>query len=133
MMDKNTTILNQLAEGRAGLVGFSRFLRNDKITQDKLISSAIHRCSPLVKGRHVLVLNDTTDFNFREHQNYLDARDEHLGSMSNDGDMGFYLHPGLVVDAEHGIGLGFSYIRIWNRAHDTQHNRHHNYTSQPLE
>jgi hypothetical protein len=133
MMNKNTTILNQLAEGRASLVGYSRFLRNDKVTEDRLISSSIHQCIPLAKGRHVLVLNDTTDFNFGEHQNYLSATDEHLGSMSNDGDMGFYLHPGLVVDAEHGIGLGFSYIKIWNRAHETQHKRKQDYTSLPLE
>lgn len=133
MMDKNTTILNQLAHGRADLVGFSRFLGNDKITPDKLVGSAIHRCSQLVKGRHVLVLNDTTDFNFRDHENYLDAADEHLGPMSNEGDMGFYLHPGLVVDAEHGIGLGFSYIKIWNRAHGKMNKQERKYMSQPFE
>lgn len=134
MIDKNTTILNQLAEGRADLVGFSRFLNNDKITPDKLVNSAIHRCSQLVAGRHVLVINDTTDFNFRDHEKYLDSTDEHLGPMSNDGDMGFYLHPGLVIDAEEGISLGFSYINIWNRKKDNIRGRgNKSYFHLPLE
>jgi hypothetical protein len=115
MIEKNTVILNQLAKGRSDLVGFSRFLNNEKITTDKLIGSAVHRCGQLVEDRHVLIVNDTTDFNFRDHYNYLDEADEHLGPMSNEGDMGFYLHPGLVVDAQDGMSLGFSYVKIWNR------------------
>ena len=107
MMEKNTIVLNQLAHDRSDLVGFSRFLNNDKITTGKLIDSAIKRCGKLVDERHVLVLNDTTDFNFRDHRNYLNMEDEHLGPMSNEGDMGFYLHPGLVIDAEDGMGLVF--------------------------
>ena len=113
-------------------MGFSRFLNNDKITPDKLIDSALHRCSRLVEGRDVLVINDTTDFNFRDHQNYLDVDDEHLGPMCNEGDMGFYLHPGLVVDAEDGMSLGFSYIKIWNRMHGKGSKLDRHYVQQPL-
>lgn len=133
MGKKNTVILNQLAERRSDLVGFSRFLSNDKITPDTLVRSAIHRCNELAKGRHVLVINDTTDFNFRDHQNFLDPSDEHLGPMSNEGDMGFYLHPGLVIDAEHEMSLGFSAIKIWNRAHGQKNKHERNYISQPFE
>ena len=133
-MEKNTIVLNQLAHDRSDLVGFSRFLNNDKITTGKLIDSAIKRCGKLVDERHVLVLNDTTDFNFRDHRNYLNMADEHLGPMSNEGDMGFYLHPGLVIDAEDGMGLGFSYIKIWNRVQGETHGRKdRSYNQQPLE
>jgi hypothetical protein len=133
MLDKNTTILNQLAEDRSDLVGFSRFLSNDKITTDSLVKSAIHRCSQLVDGRDVLVINDTTDFNFRGHQNILDAADKDIGPMCNEGDIGFYLHPALVVDAEQGLSLGFSYIKIWNRPYNHKKKLERNYKSQPLE
>lgn len=98
-----------------------------------MIESAIQRCAPLVKDRHVLVINDTTDFNFKEHQNYLNPGDEDLGSMSNEGDMGFYLHPGLVLDAVHEIGLGFSYIKMWNRPYEKPNKRERKYISQPFE
>jgi hypothetical protein len=70
MLDKNTVILNQLSQGRANLVGFSRFLGNEKITPEKLIQSAIARCAPCAKDKHVLVINDTTEFNFEDHVNF---------------------------------------------------------------
>ena len=133
MLDKNTTILNQLAEDRSDLVGFSRFLSNDKITTDSLVKSAIHRCSQLVDGRDVLVINDTTDFNFRGHQNILDATDKDIGPMCNEGDIGFYIHPSLVVDAEQGLSLGFSYIKIWNRPYNHKNKLERDYKSQSLE
>jgi hypothetical protein len=133
MIEKNTIVLNQLASDRSDLVGFSRFLNNDKITHERLIESAIERCSRLVEDRNILVINDTTDFNFGDHHNYLDAEDEHLGPMCNEGEMGFYLHPGLVVDADDGMGLGFSYIKIWNRRHGKGTKRDRNYFQLPLE
>jgi Transposase DDE domain len=133
-MKKNTVVLNQLSSGRSDLVGFSRFLNNEKITSEGLIQSAVSRCSELVAGRSVLVINDTTDFNFRDHFKYLSDHDEDLGPMSNDGDLGFYLHPGLVIDAEKEIGLGFSYIKIWSREKGNVRGRgNKNYVQLPLE
>lgn len=133
MVEKNTVILNQLSQGRSEVVGFSRFLSNDKITPERLIDSAVARCGGLVKSRHVLVVNDTTQFNFEGHHNYLDRQDEHLGPIGNDKDLGFFLHPGLVLDAEQGVGLGFSYIKIWNRSYDKMDRHQRNYHQQPIE
>lgn len=133
MLEKNTIVLNQLAQGRANLVGFSRFLSNRKITEQRLIDSAISRCSELARGKHVLVLNDTTQFNFEDHINFLDREDEHLGPIGNDKDLGFFLHPGLVVDSKEGIALGFSYIKIWNRHYDKIDKEARDYQSQSLE
>jgi hypothetical protein len=133
MLDKNTIILNQLAQGRADLVGFSRFLSNEKTIPEKITESAIARCSSLVKGKHVLVLNDTTEFNFEDHINFLDRNDDHLGPTGNNKDIGFFLHPGLVVDAQEGIGLGFSYIKIWNRRYDKVDKIGRSYAKQPLQ
>lgn len=133
MLEKNTIVLNQLAQGRANLVGFSRFLSNEKITETTLIDSAISRCSELVKDKHVLILNDTTQFNFEDHINFLDREDEHLGPIGNDKDLGFFLHPGLVLDAKEGVPLGFSYIKIWNRRYDKVDKGGRDYQRQSLE
>ena len=132
MIEKNTIILNQLANGRSELVGFSRLLSNDKITHDKLIESAVEHCSKQVEDRNVLVINDTTGFDFGDHHNYLDEEDDQLGPMCNEGEMGFYLHPGLVLDAEDEIGLGFSYIKIWNRKPDQGNKKDRKYIELPL-
>jgi Transposase DDE domain len=133
MLDKNTVILNQLAQGRAELVGYSRFLNNQKVKTGSLVDSAVDRCARLVEGKHVLVLNDTTEFNFEDHINFLDRQDEDLGPTGNNEDIGFFLHPGLVLDAEQGMGLGFSYIKIWNRKYEKLDKAARHYTFQPIE
>jgi hypothetical protein len=133
-MKRNTIVLNQLASGRSDLVGFSRFLSNEKVTTQNLIESATNRCSELVAGRSVLVINDTTDFNFRDHYKYLSTQDEHLGPMSNEGDLGFFLHPALVIDTEQEMGLGFSHIKIWNRKQENMRGcANKDYAGRPLE
>ena len=133
MLDKNTVILNQLAQGRADLVGYSRFLSNQKIKDSSLVDSAVARCAGQVEDKHVLVLNDTTEINFEGHINFLDRQDQHLGPTGNNVDIGFFLHPGLVLDAEQGMGLGFSYIKIWNRRYDKLAKQERNYKNQPIE
>lgn len=54
--------------------------------------------------------------------------------MSNEGDLGFFLHPGLVMDVEQEIGLGFSYIKIWNRQWESVRGRgNKSYKQLPVE
>src|SRR3990170_1739103 len=133
MAQCNTVVLNQLARGKAELKAYSRLLKNEKVTPEDIIDSATSCCSELVKDRHVLVVNDTTQLNYERHSNFLDRQDEHLGPIGNDEDIGFFLHPGLVLDAEQGIGLGFSYIKIWNRRYDKDDKHQRNYQKQSIE
>lgn len=133
MIHGNTVVLNQLASGKAELKAFSSLLRNKKVNPRDIIDSATSHCKELVAGRHVLVLNDTTQLNFEGHRNFLDRHDEHLGPIGNDKDLGFFLHPGLVLDAEQGVGIGFSYVKIWNRHYSKTDRHDRNYQSQPIE
>jgi len=133
MIQCNTSILNQLAHGKAELKAYSRLLKNEKVTPEDIIDSATTRCGELVKDKHVLVLNDTTQLNYESHSNFLDRQDAHLGPIGNDKDLGFFLHPGLVVDADQGIGLGFSYIKIWNRRYDKDDKHQRDYQKQSIE
>ena len=73
-----------------------------------------------VGDRHVLVVNDTTEFNYEDHLNFLNLDDSDLGPTGNSIDIGFFLHAGLVVDAELDFSLGFSYIKLWNRSFEQQ-------------
>lgn len=107
------------------MVGFCRFLRNDKVSIEKLIESAVRRCDTLSANREVLVLSDTSEFNFKDHNHFLSREDQDLGPGGNPDDVGFFLHPGLVIDAEEGVGLGFSYIKIWNRKYGQQKGGRH--------
>jgi hypothetical protein len=118
MQEKNTVIVNKLAGSRADIVGFCRYLKNDKVSMDTLKKEEISKIENLSASKHVLVINDTTEFNYKHHENYLSTTDEDLGPAGNNEDIGFFLHPGLVIDAEKGIALGYSYIKIWNRTWD---------------
>ena len=48
-----------------------RFLKNKKTHEQTLIDVVKERSSYLCTGRHVLVLQDTTDFNFANHRGRL--------------------------------------------------------------
>ena len=51
----------------------------------------------------------------KSHRNYLNLKDRELGPVTKDKDIGFFCHPGLVIDASNGVALGYSYLKIWNR------------------
>ncbi len=57
---------------------------------------------------HALAVSDTSEVNLSRHRGRLKAAD--LGSLSNDREVGFFLHPTLVLDVQHqgGFPLGVS-------------------------
>lgn len=87
----------------------------------------------LCEGLHVLVVNDTTECNFEKHRNYLDENDKELGPIGNDKDIGFFCHPGLVINAANGVALGYSYLKIWNRRFDKKDKNERDYKKQAIE
>ena len=133
MLKKNTSVINRLSSNRADLVGLCRFVNNERVTMDYLKAQEISRVKDLSKNKHVLVIQDTTDFNYNDHINFLSMEDEDLGPAGNDEVIGFFLHTGLVVDTANGLGLGFSYINVWNRQWDKTGKQNRKYKQQPIE
>ncbi|MNZ82971.1 Transposase for transposon Tn5 [compost metagenome] len=71
-------------------------------------------CAPLserVAGRHVLLLEDTTELNYQAHA----GRVKGLGTVGNGRDSGLFLHPVLAVDAEDFCCLGLGHLHLWQR------------------
>src|SRR5208337_523076 len=65
-------------------------------------------------GRHVLAIQDTTEFNFPRH-----AASKHgFGRSGNDRDLGLFLHPTIAVDAVHGGVIGLVGAQVLNRTGD---------------
>ena len=85
------------------------------------------------EGLHLLVLNDTTECNYEKHRNYLDEKDKELGPVGNDKDIGFFCHPGMVINAANGVSLGFSYLKIWNRKFNKKNKNERDYKKQAIE
>ncbi len=115
------------------MIGAYRFYKNDHVPMDVLQEALIDPIAPEVAGKHVLCIQDTTEVNYSAHSGRLKASDSHLGPVGNNRDVGFFLHPSLVVDAESGFALGFAAVHLWNRPWDKldKHQRH--YKSLPIE
>jgi hypothetical protein len=124
--------IQQIAEHRAEQKGYYRFLRNDKVSEDKLIKELSERCSKLVKDKVVLSIQDTTEINLRRHSKRVN-KEKGLGDVTDSNGIGFFIHPSLVVDAATCTPLGFSNIKIWNRPIDMADKHTRNYTHLPIE
>jgi len=98
-----------------------------------LVTEQTEKVKLLSKDKHVLVVNDTTEFNYADHAAYLSKTDSDLGPTTKNDDIGFFLHPGIAVDTENGLSLGFSYIKIWNRNWDKKDKHERKYKTQPIE
>jgi hypothetical protein len=75
MIKKKTVILNQLSDDRAEMVGNSRFFNHKNVTWNKIFEEKSRDINQFCKDKHVLVINDTTDYNYFYHRNYLNLKD----------------------------------------------------------
>jgi hypothetical protein len=111
MVERKTVSIRRLANGRTEAVKFERFIRNKEVTIARLIHTEQTRVREVVRGRHVLAIQDTTEINYQKHA----GRVHSLGTVGNGKDAGFFMHPLLVLDANTGSCLGSAAIEIWNR------------------
>jgi hypothetical protein len=76
-----------------------------------MLATAAGDCAKRVAGRHVLAIQDTSEINFQAHA----GRVKGLGPVGNGTDVGFFIHPALAVDAEHGGIIGLAGGVVWRR------------------
>jgi hypothetical protein len=86
-----------LGGNRAGEVRIGRFLRNDDVTPGEMVRIARARTAGLVRGRHILAIQDTA-------------------SLRDDGDQrSMQLHPTIALDATDGTLLGLVHAEFFHR------------------
>jgi Transposase DDE domain len=115
----------QLSSDRAEEVGMARFFRNPKVKKDEMLETAAQRTASAAVGRHVLILQDTSEINYQAKA----ERKRGLGKVGNGEDVGLFVHPALAVDAETGAALGIAGATIWRRTKT----KALNYQSLPIE
>ena len=103
--------LRELADNRAEKVGLTRFFRNPKVTVDEILGAAAGRTGVAAAGRHVLLIEDTSEINYQAKA----KRKRGLGRVGNGADVGLFVHPALAIDAEDGAVLGLAGATIWRR------------------
>jgi hypothetical protein len=125
MRQHQSVNIRQISQSRAEQVGYYRFLENEKVTLSELVRSVSDHCQQQVEGLHVLAISDSSEINLQSHAGRL--RPEGLGVVGNNRDIGFFIHPTLVLNAENGFPLGLSSIQLWSRAldHADKHQRHY--------
>jgi len=112
MVDRASTCLRRLAGGdRSAIVGFGRFLANERVTSEALIEDWGATTAAACAGRHVLAIQDTSEINFTT----TDENRRGLGEIGKGSGRGVLLHPMLAVDASSGGLLGLVSGRIWTR------------------
>lgn len=113
MVSRQSVCLRRLAGGARGrIVAFGRFLANGRVTVERLIEGWGAEASGVCGGRHVLAIQDTSEINFRTHED----RRRGLGEIGKGSGRGLLLHAMLGVDAETGGLLGLVTGRVWTRA-----------------
>jgi hypothetical protein len=103
--------VRELADNRAEKVGLTRFFRNPRVTVDEILHTAAERTGAAAAGRHVLLIEDTSEINYQAKA----QRKRGLGRVGNGKDVGLFVHPALAIDAEGGAVLGLAGATIWRR------------------
>lgn len=133
MVNHGSAIINRNSKNKKEKMGAYRMINNPKLELDKLISKLQENCIDALTGSHVLCIEDTTELNYTHLRHRLDDDDPDIGPMTKDGNLGFFCHPMLVVDAEKGIPLGISDLLLWSRATDKGSKHTRQYQRKPIE
>jgi hypothetical protein len=133
MSVSTTCVINKLATSRKELVAYCRHMNNKSLSPEVYQQEMRQSVSKLVNGKHVLVINDTTEINYQSHAGFLSKQDIDLGPVGNNVDIGYFLHPSMVVDAGTDMPLGFSSIYQWNRQWDKETKKSRHYKKQDIE
>jgi hypothetical protein len=111
MCQKPTTCIHALADDRNQELAFGRFLDHSSVSYGEMLTTTGQFTGQRAAGRHVLAIQDTTEFNFPRH-----AGSKHgFGRSGNDRDLGLFLHPTIAVDAGHGGIIGLVGAQVLNR------------------
>ena len=123
--------IRHISQDWAEQMGYYRFLDNEQVSIGELKRSLASHCQQQVEGLHVLSISDSSEINLQAHVGRLDPQG--LGVVGNDRDLGFFIHPSLVLNADSGFPLGISDVQLWSRpmAHQGKHTR--NYKELPIE
>ena len=112
-----TSSLRQVTESDAEQKSFYRLFNNESFSEKAIEESIVKRCIQLCSNRHLLCIQDTTEFNLSSHQGRI-KKESGLGKTTKEGILGFMLHSSLVIDGTVGSALGYSSIKAWERKED---------------
>lgn len=133
MVKNGSAVINRNSNDKKEKIGAYRMMNNPKLELDLLIGKLLENCANHLDCNHVLCIEDTTEINYTQLQHRLEDDDPDIGPMTRNGNVGFFCHPTLVVDAEKGIPMGFSDVLLWSRARDKGNKHSRQYQRKDIE
>ena len=134
LFSKSIHSIRQLTVDDASAKGFYRFLQNERVSEENIVSNLSANCVAACKGKYVVCIQDTTEINLSSHINRIN-KDDDIGTTNakNKKGLGFLLHPSLVLDAAEGIPYGYADIKVWNRTLEFTSKHDRKYNTLPIE
>lgn len=112
LAERPGSCIRRLAGKRAREIQFTRFLRNDSVTPDKIAAHAAASTAARAAGRDVIVIQDTSELALGGRR----ARANGYGPVGKGGAVGgLLLHSVMAVEAGTGALFGLVDAKIWNR------------------
>lgn len=135
MTAKGSAVVNQIFPSYTDKTGAYRMLNNEHFTSQDMVDCYSQACSETIKHdgcRHVLCIQDTSEINYDKHAARMHKKDRRPGIVSNN-EVGCFVHPSLMFDADTRLPIGFSNVTIWSRQADAPGCRERQYKKLPVE
>ncbi len=133
MVEQESVIIHQLAENEAQQRSFYRLVHNDRVETEEIKQYLYADCKRQVEsGKHYLVIQDTTQPNFERNRGNITTQ-AGLGVIGNNADLGFFLHPSLVIETQSSRCIGYSNVITWSREAGAADKEARDYKQLPLE
>jgi hypothetical protein len=124
-VQRQTSVVARLSAGRADIVGFGRFLENERVSVAEIFAAEAARLPERVAGREVLAIQDSSELVYGKRS----GRRRGMGKVAHGGSRGMLLHPVLVIDVASGAVLGLAHGEVWTRTAPARAD----YQAQPIE
>ena len=134
LFSKSVHSIRQVTKDESAAKGFYRFLQNDRVSEEDIVSNLVANCKMACSGKYVVCLQDTTEINLSSHSKRI-KKDSYIGTTNAESDkgLGFLLHPSLVLDATDCTPYGYADIKVWNRPLELTTKFERAYNSLPIE
>lgn len=111
MQKRQSVVIRQISKNRSEEIRYGRYVNNKHVTPQGILSSQVDLYGSCCSGKHVLIIEDTStmSFGFQSNRSMLG----YVGKSKSVS--GFYMHPGIGVDADNGGYLGLFGLQIWQR------------------
>ncbi|MGB4958341.1 MAG: IS4 family transposase [Saprospiraceae bacterium] len=112
--------IHKFSLSRAECVATYRFLDNPRVSEEILINRMMKRTQVETKGKRVICIGDTTEWNLMRHKRRINLKSSKIGVISDNYTYGFMSHNILGIDRDSLDPHGWLSVEVFNRPIDNE-------------